>query len=144
MMARWIRRIARRLLPKSSRVLQLGSSWFRSRQGALVRNPLYGKDEISLLACDIGLNLTACNNVILVDMWWNPALEVRIRWPSVPWLCLMLLLFFRTKLSTDLIVLDKHAMWIYSSSRLTAPWKTEFSSYVFSSTFADMLILFCF
>lgn len=22
-----------------------------------------------------GLNLTACNNVILVDMWWNPALE---------------------------------------------------------------------
>ena len=25
----------------------------------------------------VGLNLTACNNVILVDMWWNPALEVR-------------------------------------------------------------------
>jgi len=25
----------------------------------------------------IGLNLTACNNVILVDLWWNPALEVR-------------------------------------------------------------------
>jgi hypothetical protein len=24
-----------------------------------------------------GLNLTACNNVILVDLWWNPALEVR-------------------------------------------------------------------
>ena len=24
----------------------------------------------------VGLNLTACNNVILVDMWWNPALEV--------------------------------------------------------------------
>ena len=23
-----------------------------------------------------GLNLTACNNVILVDLWWNPALEV--------------------------------------------------------------------
>lgn len=23
----------------------------------------------------LGLNLTACNNVILVDMWWNPALE---------------------------------------------------------------------
>ena len=22
-----------------------------------------------------GLNLTACNNVILVDLWWNPALE---------------------------------------------------------------------
>jgi len=26
----------------------------------------------------IGLNLTACNNVILVDLWWNPALEVTI------------------------------------------------------------------
>jgi SNF2 family DNA or RNA helicase len=25
----------------------------------------------------IGLNLTACNNVILFDLWWNPALEVR-------------------------------------------------------------------
>lgn len=23
-----------------------------------------------------GLNLTACNNVILVDPWWNPAVEV--------------------------------------------------------------------
>jgi len=23
-----------------------------------------------------GLNLTSCSNVILVDMWWNPALEV--------------------------------------------------------------------
>lgn len=23
-----------------------------------------------------GLNLTCCNNVILVDLWWNPALEV--------------------------------------------------------------------
>jgi SNF2 family DNA or RNA helicase len=22
-----------------------------------------------------GLNLTACNHVILVDLWWNPALE---------------------------------------------------------------------
>ena len=26
----------------------------------------------------LGLNLTACNNVILVDLWWNPALEVRL------------------------------------------------------------------
>jgi hypothetical protein len=26
-----------------------------------------------------GLNLTACNNVILVDLWWNPALEVWFR-----------------------------------------------------------------
>lgn len=23
----------------------------------------------------LGLNLTCCNNVILVDLWWNPALE---------------------------------------------------------------------
>jgi SNF2 family DNA or RNA helicase len=26
-----------------------------------------------------GLNLTSCNFVILVDLWWNPALEVRRR-----------------------------------------------------------------
>lgn len=31
---------------------------------------------ISFKAGSTGLNLTACNNVILVDMWWNPALEV--------------------------------------------------------------------
>ncbi|KAH0831071.1 hypothetical protein J3R83DRAFT_13598 [Lanmaoa asiatica] len=30
---------------------------------------------ISFKAGSTGLNLTACNNVILVDMWWNPALE---------------------------------------------------------------------
>jgi SNF2 family DNA or RNA helicase len=23
----------------------------------------------------LGLNLTMCNNVILMDLWWNPALE---------------------------------------------------------------------
>lgn len=32
---------------------------------------------ISFKAGGVGLNLTACNNVILVDLWWNPALEVR-------------------------------------------------------------------
>lgn len=26
-----------------------------------------------------GLNLTACNNVILLDLWWNPALEVSVQ-----------------------------------------------------------------
>lgn len=31
---------------------------------------------ISFKAGGVGLNLTACNNVILVDLWWNPALEV--------------------------------------------------------------------
>ncbi|KAL5520694.1 hypothetical protein ACEPAF_2696 [Sanghuangporus sanghuang] len=30
---------------------------------------------ISFKAGSTGLNLTACNNVILVDLWWNPALE---------------------------------------------------------------------
>ncbi|OAX34772.1 hypothetical protein K503DRAFT_774190 [Rhizopogon vinicolor AM-OR11-026] len=30
---------------------------------------------ISFKAGSTGLNLTCCNNVILVDMWWNPALE---------------------------------------------------------------------
>ncbi|TRM67085.1 SNF2 family N-terminal domain-containing protein [Schizophyllum amplum] len=30
---------------------------------------------ISFKAGSTGLNLTSCNNVILVDMWWNPALE---------------------------------------------------------------------
>ena len=33
-----------------------------------------------------GLNLTACNNVILVDLWWNPALEVRTPFLSDPFL----------------------------------------------------------
>jgi SNF2 family DNA or RNA helicase len=31
---------------------------------------------VSFKAGSTGLNLTACNNVILVDLWWNPALEV--------------------------------------------------------------------
>ncbi|EIN06926.1 hypothetical protein PUNSTDRAFT_90645 [Punctularia strigosozonata HHB-11173 SS5] len=30
---------------------------------------------ISFKAGSTGLNLTSCNNVILVDLWWNPALE---------------------------------------------------------------------
>ena len=30
---------------------------------------------ISFKAGSTGLNLTSCNNVILVDPWWNPALE---------------------------------------------------------------------
>ncbi len=25
-----------------------------------------------------GLNLVACNNVIFMDLWWNPAVEVRM------------------------------------------------------------------
>jgi SNF2 family DNA or RNA helicase len=34
-----------------------------------------GAGEILDLPLRLGLNLTACNNVILVDLWWNPALE---------------------------------------------------------------------
>lgn len=30
---------------------------------------------ISFKAGSTGLNLTCCNNVVLMDMWWNPALE---------------------------------------------------------------------
>ena len=30
---------------------------------------------ISLKAGSTGLNLTSCNNVVLMDPWWNPALE---------------------------------------------------------------------
>ncbi|KAI6041941.1 P-loop containing nucleoside triphosphate hydrolase protein, partial [Pisolithus marmoratus] len=30
---------------------------------------------ISVKAGGIGLNLTACNNVILLEPWWNPAVE---------------------------------------------------------------------
>lgn len=30
---------------------------------------------VSFKAGSTGLNLTCCNNVILVDLWWNPALE---------------------------------------------------------------------
>ncbi|KAJ7669423.1 SNF2 family N-terminal domain-containing protein [Mycena polygramma] len=30
---------------------------------------------VSLKAGGVGLNLTACNHVILIDMWWNPAVE---------------------------------------------------------------------
>lgn len=30
---------------------------------------------ISFKAGSTGLNLTCCNHVVLMDMWWNPALE---------------------------------------------------------------------
>ncbi|KAJ2919706.1 hypothetical protein MD484_g704, partial [Candolleomyces efflorescens] len=38
-------------------------------------NPAIKVILISFKAGSTGLNLTACNHVILVDMWWNPALE---------------------------------------------------------------------
>lgn len=30
---------------------------------------------VSLKAASLGLNLTAANHVILLDLWWNPAVE---------------------------------------------------------------------
>lgn len=32
---------------------------------------------ISLMAGGEGLNLVSCNNVIFLDLWWNPAVEVK-------------------------------------------------------------------
>ena len=48
------------------------------REAALAKikgNPDTRVILISFKAGSTGLNLTACNNVILVDLWWNPALE---------------------------------------------------------------------
>ncbi|KAF8635554.1 hypothetical protein AX15_000207 [Amanita polypyramis BW_CC] len=48
------------------------------REAALTKikgNPSTRVILISFKAGSTGLNLTACNNVILVDLWWNPALE---------------------------------------------------------------------
>ena len=33
---------------------------------------------ISLKAGGVGLNLTGADTVILVDLWWNPAVETRL------------------------------------------------------------------
>ncbi|KAH7876550.1 chromatin remodeling complex subunit, partial [Lentinula edodes] len=30
---------------------------------------------ISLMAGGTGLNITTCNNIVLFDLWWNPAVE---------------------------------------------------------------------
>ncbi|KIK51879.1 hypothetical protein GYMLUDRAFT_116768, partial [Collybiopsis luxurians FD-317 M1] len=30
---------------------------------------------VSLMAGGIGIDLSACNNVIMFDLWWNPAIE---------------------------------------------------------------------
>ncbi|KII90902.1 hypothetical protein PLICRDRAFT_106737 [Plicaturopsis crispa FD-325 SS-3] len=47
----------------------------RAALDALENNALARCILVSFKAGSTGLNLTACNNVILVDMWWNPALE---------------------------------------------------------------------
>ncbi|KAJ7749566.1 SNF2 family DNA-dependent ATPase [Mycena maculata] len=48
------------------------------REAALAKIKTSGNTKVILIsfkAGSTGLNLTACNNVILVDLWWNPALE---------------------------------------------------------------------
>ncbi|KAJ6470272.1 SNF2 family N-terminal domain-containing protein [Mycena vitilis] len=41
----------------------------------IATNPRKTVILVSLKAGGVGLNLTACNHVILIDMWWNPAVE---------------------------------------------------------------------
>ncbi|KAF7322364.1 hypothetical protein HMN09_00014300 [Mycena chlorophos] len=48
------------------------------REAALERIKNHANTKVILIsfkAGSTGLNLTCCNNVILVDLWWNPALE---------------------------------------------------------------------
>ncbi|KAJ7034535.1 SNF2 family N-terminal domain-containing protein [Mycena alexandri] len=55
-----------------------GSMSVKERTQALVeidKDPRKTVMLVSLKAGGVGLNLTACNHVILVDMWWNPAVE---------------------------------------------------------------------
>ncbi|KAJ7154612.1 SNF2 family N-terminal domain-containing protein [Mycena filopes] len=55
-----------------------GSMSVKERKQALVdieTDPRKTVILVSLKAGGVGLNLTACNHVILVEMWWNPALE---------------------------------------------------------------------
>lgn len=59
---------------------------------------------ISFKAGGSGLNLTACNNVILVDLWWNPALEVC----SIHYSKLASLNLSRSKRSVEFIGTDKN------------------------------------
>ncbi|KIO30136.1 hypothetical protein M407DRAFT_20805 [Tulasnella calospora MUT 4182] len=55
-----------------------GSMKLDERSAALDKfrnNPKYNIALISFKAGSTGLNLTAANHVILLDLWWNPALE---------------------------------------------------------------------
>ncbi|KAF7762156.1 hypothetical protein Agabi119p4_8749 [Agaricus bisporus var. burnettii] len=66
------------LKEKGVRPLDDGSMSPADREAALARikdNAAIRVILISFKSGNTGLNLTACNNVILVDLWWNPALE---------------------------------------------------------------------
>ncbi|CAA7266240.1 unnamed protein product [Cyclocybe aegerita] len=55
-----------------------GSMAPKDREAALDKIKTHDSTRVILIsfkAGSTGLNLTACNNVILVDLWWNPALE---------------------------------------------------------------------
>lgn len=55
-----------------------GSMKLDERSEALEKfrnNPKYNVALISFKAGSTGLNLTAANHVVLLDLWWNPALE---------------------------------------------------------------------
>ncbi|KAJ7222068.1 SNF2 family N-terminal domain-containing protein [Mycena haematopus] len=55
-----------------------GKMSVKERTAALAeidQNPRKTVILVSLKAGGVGLNLTSCNHVILVDMWWNPAVE---------------------------------------------------------------------
>ncbi|KAK7437150.1 transcription termination factor, RNA polymerase II [Stygiomarasmius scandens] len=51
------------------------SSKERSAALATIKGKRVDVILMSLKAGGVGLNLTECNNVILVDLWWNPAVE---------------------------------------------------------------------
>ena len=66
------------LLMSLTRLVDDGSMKPADREAALTKikeDPKMRVILISFKAGSTGLNLTACNNVILVDLWWNPALE---------------------------------------------------------------------
>ncbi|WVO16853.1 hypothetical protein L204_104539 [Cryptococcus depauperatus] len=66
---------------KSNRIAYVrydGSMKNDQRQGSLEKIRSHAEIRVILIsfkAGSTGLNLTCCNNVILMDLWWNPALE---------------------------------------------------------------------
>ena len=85
MMDRWMRKTVKSHSLISRRAPRRKSYWYHSKLAVLVGLLMTSYIRLNLLGS--GLNLTACNNVILVDLWWNPALEVRILlcWLNTPW-----------------------------------------------------------